>query len=379
LLLCALVFYFILRELDLDKMISFFGVILLLFNPIFLFTGFTIRPDQFSLLFALISILFFLKKKEKKLFFYLSGIFLGISFLFLQKAVFLFVPLIVFLLFREKSLKDSLVYSELFFLPILTFVLFFFSNALSEFLFYNFNFNLLYNEFWSLTRPLGTNFMMHLNMIFSESPFLVIALPFSVIYLFLKKRLFKGINFLFVLFALFFIYNSFTYADLGGQYFLFIIPFCVFFILLALNDFIDYLSERYLNRNLWLIVFSVIMVVPFIFNVSDDLINLDRSGFDDLVKVNQYVLDNSSKEDLVYQNTFPRIIFRKTIFSNFFCTACNNVIGHYDINVTRAITTNDIFSAKPKFIYFRPDLEMNYAMEKYGYEKTDFNLLYIRK
>jgi len=105
---------------------------------------------------------------------------------------------------------------------------------------------------------------------------------------------------------------------------------------------------------------------------------LGEGNFDEVIAVNKFALENTSKTDLVYQNTFPRIVVRKTAFANFFCTACNNIIQEYNINVDIPLSMEQILSRNPKLMYFRDPVEDDSFLIQLGYKKTPFNKLYIR-
>ncbi len=94
--------FLIAREIYGDRKTAWFALVLLLGFPYFIWKGTEIRPDGLQLLLGLLSfyflVLYLRGKKQKDLVW--SALLLSLSFLVLQKAIFLVCPIGLFLLYR---------------------------------------------------------------------------------------------------------------------------------------------------------------------------------------------------------------------------------------------------------------------------------------
>ncbi|MFC2154981.1 ArnT family glycosyltransferase [Acidobacteriota bacterium] len=116
-----------------SREVALISAVFLLSTVMFVEKGIQVRPDVPQVFFALLSlhyiVLFFKRKREKKYrYICLSGLFAGISFLFLQKSVFLLLAYGFVFLYRlikkELSLKSVVLFSLFFLLPNLSLVVY---------------------------------------------------------------------------------------------------------------------------------------------------------------------------------------------------------------------------------------------------------------
>ena len=144
------VIYRITFELTSSKKTALFSLTVVLATNIFTRNSVAIRPDVLMTLFALISYLFLILflKKNRIILIVFSGLFLALSFIALQKAVFVILPFLILIL--ALWIKKKLSLMQLFtlgisaLLPVLIFVsIYWISGYLKEYLVYNWIFNFL--------------------------------------------------------------------------------------------------------------------------------------------------------------------------------------------------------------------------------------------
>ena len=137
LLMLGLIFFvtYYISKIVFNKETGIISLILLSSAAIFVYNAIAIRPDVPQTLFGLISVLFLLSYFEKRSLRYLilSSLSLSISFLFLQKAVFLILIIgsILFISAYRKQIKyrDALVYLSAFIAPLVLYYIYLFSNG----------------------------------------------------------------------------------------------------------------------------------------------------------------------------------------------------------------------------------------------------------
>lgn len=215
----------------------------ILFSPMFLIFSFKLRPDQLSLLFALLSIFFILRKKI-----FISSILFSISvFGFkIQTIVWIF-----FLLYLIRNLKNSLIFLLIFFLSFATW-------------------------FFSLYIPIN-----------SKYPMLISYLLYSnTIHIFDLKRIFLNYNYILNMVQLVGIFSIYGIFYLIGclQYIIYlrmteIIPIRSFNSII-LNFSFAYIYDNFKKfRNLLRIILSLQITLNLLFFIFDLRVNSDTDKF----------------------------------------------------------------------------------------------------
>lgn len=154
--------YFISRFYISSQAFRLLGIILSLTSIIFVFNEMEIRPDNLMLTFILIGYYSLLKylKKGKNSFIILTGLSIGISFLFLQKAI-VFIAIFNLILIIEYSLSKKLkklihtllLFNGMMLLPILLFLGFIYTSGIwREYFFYNWTLNSIFDDVFSIGR-----------------------------------------------------------------------------------------------------------------------------------------------------------------------------------------------------------------------------------
>lgn len=152
------------EQLRLSKETGLMAVIFLLSTVLFTAFSIQIRPDVPQVLLGLLSFYYFIGffREEKNRYMVLAGFFASISFLFLQKTLFLLIAYGLILLYkllrRQVSFKPVLLFSVSFLLPFSLFLLYLFlSGSLNDYLLTNWllNMNFARTDRFSLFRTLN--------------------------------------------------------------------------------------------------------------------------------------------------------------------------------------------------------------------------------
>lgn len=141
------------------------STVLLLSTDIFFSKAIEIRPDVPQTLFGTLAIFYLIKYLNKRRFIYsiLSGLFLGISFLFLQKAIFLIAGIMLILLLEiyggKLTIKELFLYMLYVSIPILPyFIYLIIKNHLLAYIFWNWTINIKLNQHFSPLYFLKTSY-----------------------------------------------------------------------------------------------------------------------------------------------------------------------------------------------------------------------------
>ncbi|MGD0336296.1 MAG: glycosyltransferase family 39 protein [Candidatus Omnitrophota bacterium] len=322
-----------------------------------------IRPDIPQVLFAAISVLFLVRYLESKELRYLTAnaISLGISFLFLQKAI---IPLaateiILFIDAVRRNIKYKILPLHIL-IFIATLIPYYFylllTNSLDTYFQLNWVLNMHFKAHFSPLKFLGKSFAMN-NLVWT---FWLIGVCF-----FLKNRIQKYLA-LFSLIIFAFMWASKCPSD---QYFLLLV---ILVCILAANGLYSALGR---SRALSAIVL-LLGSLPLAYSIA----NLEYNDND--IKKASYVLAITKPGDYVYdgQNSFN--LFREDIDYVWFGVGPNNVLDTYkrinkgyDYNIYRAIA-----EYKPRVIsaYNIEDMN-NPAIAGYYTKDNTYSELYIRK
>lgn len=348
--------------------ISLISVVFLLSMVMFVEKGIEIRPDVPQVFFGLLSVYFLLKfsKEKHAKFVILSGISGAVSFLFLQKAVFMLMFFGLFLVYKKakKEIKTG---------SVLAFVV---SFAVPVLIFFGY---LLLNR--SFSDYLITNWIFHVSHVRSFFPFGILATTLAQnvvfwIFFVLSARLFllrKRINYeltLVTLLGLFLFLSTFLVKHPYRQYFM--LP--VSLICISNGYFMKFLFYKYrCKKDRKIKVLILILIIPLIFLVT----MVSHTNSFQKARI-QFVLQNSNEADYVYDGDNQFNLFRKDIHY-FWYSIVNKGLATYNRITGDRYSDYDICrlikQKKPKIIS-RIGLG---ACDQIGvYEKTEFKDLYIR-
>jgi len=360
--------YRITRYISGSMEISLISVVFLLSMVMFVEKGIEIRPDVPQVFFGLLSVFYFLKffKEKYTKFVILSGISGAVSFLFLQKAVFMLMFFGLFLVYlkikKEINTGSVLAFVLSFTVPVLIF----------------FGYLLLSR---SLSDYLITNWIFHVRHVLSFFPFSLLAqtlaqnVVFWILFV-LAVRLFlirKRINYeltLVTLLGLFLFLSTFLVKHPYRQYFM--LP--VSLICISNGYFMKFLFFKYrCNKGRKITVLILILIIPLVFLVT----MVSHTNSFQRARI-QFVLQNSNEADYVYDGDSQFNLFRKDVHY-FWYSIVNKGLATYNRITGDRYSDYDICrlikQKKPKIISIR-GLE---ACDLVGvYEKTEFKDLHIR-
>lgn len=320
-----------------------------------------IRPDTLYIMLIMLSLAFFYKDiRIKKTSLIASAIFAGLSFSVLPKAAFYIIPVAVILTYRffikKISLNDIFLYFVVFIFTITPFFIYFLSKSISleQYWFYNFtiNFNLIsgFSPRKTVVKLFYQNWLLYI---------------LSIVSIFLLKgHRQKEIAFI----AIFLYFSVFTINSPNFQYFAPAIPF------LAMMAAYTITKIKFVNQ--WTYTVLLIIIIPSISYFHEQATTKRNIG-----QLNQirYVLENTNKDDYVYDGSIYFNIFRHDVDYFWFSVrprgaaeTCRNLKPR-EYNIYK-----DIEEKKPKIIYVKY-LDINNPVIKDTYLKTRFNRMYIRR
>jgi len=354
-----------------SREVGLYSVILLLSMVMFVKKGIEIRPDIPQVFFGLLSVYYlirFLERKTPFTFLVLSGLSASVSFLFLQKTVFLIMAfvLIFFLKGRQKliSLKHVAIFTGSFLLPILVFVGYLVSTK-------------------SLQDYILTNWMMHIFHMRSFSPgnvllsSLLMNTAFWILFILscwtilIMKRGFYELDVISIIGIVLFL-TTFLVKHPYEQYYV----FPVTLISITNANLINGLFSRYKSqRKRKTAILLAILVIPVVI-ISVMIFNSNQSQKRKI----HYVLENSVCSDYIYDGDIQFNVFRKDLHF-FWYSIRNQGLKTYNKITHGKFADYDacrlIKSKKPKFISdFQLDLE-GCGLEK-TYKPTVFKHLFER-
>lgn len=283
-----------LAKMTLGKEAALLSALLLSTTFMFLDKVIEVRPDVPQALSGMLAVFFLLRYLEsgRRLFLLLVPVSLFVSFLFLQKAVFLVALLGLYTLYRvmKKTMKisDFTLLWGLFvvFLGIFVSSLVL-SGVWSEYLFLNWTVN---------TQLMNTFFLLkYLWISFTENPVFWLAYLGGIVLLFRKK----GTN-LFVFLSLGLLGTVFLTKTPFAQYYLMALPFVAIVAAQAMLA----LSAKCLRCSIALLVLSAIYPAYLVFD------EVGNGNGEQLRKI-EYVMEITGPDDLVYDGDANFNIFRK--------------------------------------------------------------------
>lgn len=344
-----------------NKETGLISVILLSTTPIFMSKAIEIRPDVPQTLFALLSLFylftFFDNKSLKNL--TLSSFFLGISFLFLQKAIFLMILIGVILSFstykKQTNFRELVICSAVFLIPLTTYFLYLFSaNSLSSYLMFNWLLNMKILNQFSAFRYLDDTFLTNtLLWVFYVWCFVTFMKTAN------QKRV--GVFSLGLLMSAFFVRAPYK------QYFMMAFPLIV-----IISAYAIHLIFKQNPKKLIVVIISSI-VIPTTLLIKDAW----NTNHEQLKKID-YVLSLTEKSDFVYDGDLFFNVFRKDIDFFWYSIRPNGLLATYK---TLRDYNYNIYELIDKF---KPKVISNYNIENdriinHYVPSYEFNDLFIRK
>lgn len=354
-----------------SRMTAWITTLLLFSFQLFFRTGIEIRPDVPQVFFGLLAVycffLFLKSNKNRDLIF--CGVSISISFLFLQKAVFLVMALgiiVLFLLIKKR-------------IHIMPFFIFCFSALFPLFIFFLF----LYQSDL-ITDYYITNILVNANRIITFSPFhtlhsylekdfLFYLLILIATWRFLKYRnLDKELRYL--LFMGWFLFGSLFFVNRPhAQNFMQLIPLLSIICGVFLNSII---KEKNLRKRTITLMIIIILLPP----ISQIARLAKKNNLKELNIIN-FVLKNTDTTDYVYDGDIKFNLFRQDLHYFWYSVDKGKLLDSYNRVTNNRYGDYNIYSLikakKPKII---SDFELDVTHKSIAefYEKTDYKHIYIR-
>lgn len=347
------------------------SVVLLLSMVMFIEKGIEIRPDLPQVLFGLISvyflIIFFQNGNNRHLIF--SGLSASISFLFLQKSIFLLFSYGVIFLYkivkRRMTVKSFFLFSGVFLLPLFLFWQgLIISGSFNDYLLTNWTLNLYHPDTFSPLKALVPSLI--------QNQFFWVMSTFSLGLILLNKvnddlRMITFIG-LVLLSSVFLVRSPYR------QYFMFAIPF----LCIDSGYALSFIVSKYDLKEIQKMLLTLLLLPCPLFFLLRMSVNSNYSQ----LKTVDFVLKNSNSSDSVYDGNVRFNLFRHDLHYFWYSIGGKGVFtiynkltedkyGDYDIHKL-------IIRKRPQFI---SDYELNIDESGLGklYDKTGYEKLYIRK
>ena len=330
--------------------------LLILNNFIFFLTTVTeIRPDNLQLSFSLLALYFFVLyiKRSRVLFLSLTALSLGVSLLFLQKAIFFIAPIFLFLFFqvwkKKKRGKSIYIFLASLLVPIIPYFIYLFVTG---------NLNVYFQNFWLF------NLLVEIRqpiLKFYFSLILTNILAWSLFFygLVRARQEKKQILLFFSFIALFILLALVPTPFKLNQYYTVIAPLAAMVAAFGLQYIIDK------NKKIAAIILILLMVFPVVFLVAGQI---KASNTEQLARVN-YVLDNTVPGDKVFDGATYFNLFRDDInylwFGLRYTVPTMKKLNGYKYDVYESIEKE-----KPKII-FKSNLKLSDPRIKDNYTFSD--------
>lgn len=369
----AYLVYLIAIRITKSKEVGLLSVWLLLTMRMFITTSLEIRPDVPQVFIGLISIYFLICmfQTDNKKYMILSGFVASVSFLFLQKTIFLLVSysmLFLFKFLKGKLSIQSITYFVIsfLFLPILYTGYLIYSGAFKEYVFTNWILNMHGSFSFSAIITLTARFTQYI--------FFWLLSAVSVVLIFREKPNsdeMKTIAFIGLVLFL----SVFLVRTPYRQYFMPAIP------LLSITNgyIIKYFCDRFnLNVIYKLVIIISVTILPTIFHLRQAIIS---DNIHQLEKIN-FILQNSQDSDYVYDGQLRFNLYRQDLHYFWYSLKNNRGLDTYNSLTDNKYGDYDIcdliMSKRPKFI---SDYLLNFSECGLDvlYEKTKYSGIYIRK
>ncbi|MBN2029009.1 glycosyltransferase family 39 protein [bacterium] len=356
-----------------SKETGLFSVILLFSVIMFMETSIEIRPDVPQVLLSMISIAFLIKffQKHRTMDLLICALMASISFLFLQKTVFLLLAYVIIflkeLISKKISLRLLFCFMAAFVLPLFLFIIYLtLTKALNDYVITNYLFNLsihLGRQIQTLTL-----FSVH-NGIFGLS--FIISIP-----VLLMDHKMNHQQRTIILIGLVLLLIPVLMGKINPRYLLSAIPI----LCITVGYFFRFCCKRYqfseINRILIIILF---LIMPSFFLIKRSFINRNRSQISEM----EFVLKNSDENDFVYDGKPEFNLYRQDLHYYWFDIGKElTTLTHYYKGTENRCIDYEIYnlidSKKPKFISdFGIDMTINGLPTLY--EETQYKGLFMRK
>lgn len=370
--------YLIAEKTVKSKEAGLLAVVLLLSTVLFVEKSIEIRPDVPQVFFSLISVYFFINffqsNKDRDMIY--AGLSASISFLFLQKMIFLLIAfslVFIYKLFERKIRIKPVAYFAGFFLLPMSFFLGYLtvSGALNDYIVTNWILHIGGFDDPDLQQGFSPFFNFKFTLIQNTLFWLLTAV--SVSYIFLNKEVeseIKTAAFIgsFLLFSLVLVFVP------HKQYFLLSIPLlCVvtgYFIMLIFDKF-----ELKNTSRVILTILIIILPVYYMFSMGAE------KNRKQLATAN-YVIQNTEDSDLVYDGGARYNLFRRDLHYFWYSAEKKKLLGMLSKLVTKVgdyDVCKLIVTKKPKFMlaFGLPDKGCQ-GLGKF-YKETEYPGLYIRR
>jgi 4-amino-4-deoxy-L-arabinose transferase-like glycosyltransferase len=287
------------------KMSAVISLILLASTKIFIFTAVEIRPDVPQTLFGLLSLSFLFSYFQKRSLKYLisSSISLGVSFLFLQKSVFLAFTIGGLLLFsayfNQIKLRDILLYLLVFIAILMPYYAYLVINGqLHAYLMYNWTINV---DVLQHESSRGIKAILRMTSSYKDNPLLWIFWFLSLFLLDTPNQKRTGVVSLLLLSIFFAVQTPY------GQYLMLVMPLIAimagYSIYIATNLFIK----------MRLYVLGVIVIICIFHPLNLYLKVIQASPISKQLKKIEYVLSITRPNDLIYDGGLNFNLFRNDV------------------------------------------------------------------
>lgn len=364
--------YLVAKDLSDSSMFGVLSVCILLSLDLFIGTAIEIRPDVPQVFFGVLSFWLFLRGLRRMNWkdFLLSGLMLGLSFVFLQKAIFLVGGMSILMLTRLFKKSTSIVHGITFFSVALIPVL------LS--LIYLLNHDLL-NDY------VITNVQVNANRLNTFSPFRIIKRAFlenSVLYTLivisnwyfaLKRGTEKELRYI-AFINIFLFVSLFLNQRPHSQNFLQLLPFSAILVTQLIAN-----SWRKSGRPLSLI--TVIILIFSLYELSINLWGLKKKNNLKKLELIDFVLINSTEEDHIYDGNIQFNVFRKDVHYFWYSVNRGKLLDSYNLVSEGKFSDYNILEIieleKPRFIS-NFAIGPNSRLLEGDYSPTKYKKLYQR-
>lgn len=356
-----------------SKEVGLLTVFLLFSFQLFYRVGIEIRPDVPQVFFGMLSIYFlicFIQSNKNKYIIF-CGLCLSISFLFLQKAVFLIfiLSLIVLLSLIKKniSFKAAVCYCFSAFFPLfLFFIYLYITDSYMDYYITNICVNvnriISFSPFRTLNIYLGKDFLYYIIILLTLSS--AVKRKWYNDNEELKIILYIGIT----LFA-----TLFLVSRPHAQNFMQQIPmFCILSAYYLKNVF----RERKLNEKTMIAILAILLINP----IAQITKTIKKNNLQQLNAVS-FVLENTTKKNCVYDGNIKFNLFRKDLHYFWYSVNKGKLLDSYNLVTNNKYKDYNIYEfikkKKPKIISdFAISVDTKFISEQY--KETEFEHIYIK-
>ncbi|MEP0984703.1 glycosyltransferase family 39 protein [Ekhidna sp.] len=354
--------YLLIKDIFDSNRIAWLAILLLVSTSMFSQKVIEIRPDVPQVFFGLLAILFYLRnfKGDSRNSLHLSAFFMAISFLFLQKTLFIIAGLgltqLYHLYIKELSIKKLTVYWSVFILGICPYYLYLsFTDQILSYLFWNWTLNMNFAGSFSPFNTLIDSFFLN---------------QFIWLFYFVGLVVFFRHQKTLILLSLLLLASIFLVQAPYRQYFMPFVPFMCGISAAAML--------RVLNEKQTKIIVALTVLVPMIYSIRSIIVYPNKP---ELQKID-WVLDQTEPRDHIYDGDIYFNLYRKDIDFFWYSTdpkkgglVTYKKLRNYDYNIYEAINKH-----RPKIIsaLFIEDMNRPGIKENY-FQSEDYPDLYIRK